>query len=389
MVCCLSPNRSLVDELTPALMRCLPGAAIRDIRHYPSREALESELSGFSAQFCFLDVASDRMRGMDLITAFQAISPNTRVIVLLAANEPDVILKSLRLGASEFLIRPFTPEEMGAALTRLSDRQGIAGPEPTPGGAVYCVMPVKGACGASTIAMNLAYQWVRAGHKPVLLADLDPLTGTLSFLLKLRSNYSFLDVLQHAETLDDDLWKAMIARSKGLDVLLAPEELSEGIGDLADAAAVVHYARRNYRTVVLDTASPYGAWNLSIARASDTILLVTTNELPALLAAQRTLAYLDMHEVDRARLRIVVNRYNSEIGLNRDLVSSALHLDTIQVIGSDYETVQQAVIKTKPIPGGTRIGKEIAVLAAALSGPQQERERKAPTGLLSLFTRSG
>ena len=45
------------------------------------------------------------------------------------------------------------------------------------------------------------------GANQVLLADLDPLTGTLSFLLKIKSIYSFLDALQRAHELDADLWR--------------------------------------------------------------------------------------------------------------------------------------------------------------------------------------
>jgi pilus assembly protein CpaE len=384
-VCCLSPNRSLVDELTPALMRCLPGAAMRDIRYYPHRDALPSELSGFDPQVCFLDVASDRKRGLALITEFLALRPNTFVVVLLAGNEPEVILKSLRLGASEFLLRPFTTEQLEAALSKLTAQQG--GADAGCGGMVYCVTPVKGGCGASTIAINLADQWMRSGAKPVLLADMDPLTGTLSFLLKLKSRYSFIDVLQHAETLDGDLWGAMIARKKGLDVLLAPEELMEGIGEIQDASPIINYARRNYRTTVIDAASAYGAWNLSIARGADVVLLATTNELPALMAAQRALAYLEMHQVDRSKLRVVLNRYNPEIGLTRELVSSALHITDIQTIGSDYEVVQQAVIDTKPIPPGTRLGKDLAALAAALQAPEAAAANQSGGGLLGMFSR--
>ena len=50
-------------------------------------------------------------------------------------------------------------------------------------------MPAKGAAGATTIACNLAYQCKRLGASKILLADLDPLTGTVSFVLKLKSTY--------------------------------------------------------------------------------------------------------------------------------------------------------------------------------------------------------
>ena len=48
---------------------------------------------------------------------------------------------------------------------------------------VFAIMPAKGACGATTIASNFAFQCKRLGKK-VLLADMDALTGTLSFMLK-------------------------------------------------------------------------------------------------------------------------------------------------------------------------------------------------------------
>ena len=56
-------------------------------------------------------------------------------------------------------------------------------------------MPGKGACGASTIAANLAYHIQRLSKTRLLLADMDPMTGTTSFLLNLKSTYSFIDAL--------------------------------------------------------------------------------------------------------------------------------------------------------------------------------------------------
>ncbi len=76
-------------------------------------------------------------------------------------------------------------------------------------------MPAKGGCGASTIASNLAYQMKR-GDKRILLADLDPLAGTLSFLLKIKSNYSFMDALARSHDIDADLWRSVVtSRGRG------------------------------------------------------------------------------------------------------------------------------------------------------------------------------
>src|SRR6202035_1973885 len=113
--------------------------------------------------------------------------------------------------ASEFLFQPFALDQVGAALDRLARIKLAANIDSSELGKVYCIMPGKGACGATTLACNLAFQLQRLNPaKKVLLADLDATTGTLSFLLKLKSTYSFVDALVHASKIDADLWKGMV-----------------------------------------------------------------------------------------------------------------------------------------------------------------------------------
>jgi len=136
-------------------------------------------------------------------------------------NDPDFILRCLRAGAVDFVVQPFTAEQIEGALgklARMNPAPESTGREPAK---IFAVMPAKGACGATTIACNLAFQWKRLGAKRILLADLDPLTGTLSFLLKIKSTFSFLDALQREHELDADLWSAMVTQVNGVDVLLA------------------------------------------------------------------------------------------------------------------------------------------------------------------------
>ncbi len=42
------------------------------------------------------------------------------IVAISASNDPDLILRSLRQGASEFLFQPFTVEQVGTALDRLA-----------------------------------------------------------------------------------------------------------------------------------------------------------------------------------------------------------------------------------------------------------------------------
>lgn len=383
----ICPNRSVTQELLPLLTEQLPRMPVFEMQDYPVRQVV-AELSGSQApNICFLDLTADRERALSLIGELLAVEARIRIVVLLASKDPNLILRAMRQGAVEFLVRPFTAEQIESVAERLAALH-LNGGNGSGLGKVYAVIPAKGACGASTIACNLGPLHKRYGQKRILLADLDPLTGTQSFLLKLKSTYSFLDALARSHSLDGDLWKGMVASAAGLDVLPAPETVKEGVQDLRDCSAIIEFARTQYETTVLDAASVYGDWNLAQARLCDDLLLITTNELPALQATQRAMGYLEHNGVNLNKVRLVVNRYSKEHGLSRDVIETALHCEVFHVIPTDTDSVQRALIEGKPIPANTTFGKSLAQLADKLSGKpaQQAAEPKKSGGLAGLVS---
>lgn len=385
----ISPSVRLLEELEPLLHSQLPGAALNYVRSYPSPAELSGLLSS-GGQLVFLDAASDAGQAIQLLTEISRTHPGVQVLALLAGNNPDAMLRCLRAGASDFLIQPFTADQFEAALAKVARVQpvqaGAAAKEPAK---IFAVMPAKGACGATTVACNLAFQWKRQGAKRILLADLDLLAGTLSFLLKIKSAYSFVDVLNRAGELDQDLWNAMVTQVNGVDVLLAPELIAEGIQDLKDPTPIIEYARHAYDVVVIDSGGVYGDWNLSQARLATDLLLVTTNELPALQAAQRALSYLDTNRIGRWKIRLVVNRYHRDVGLSREVIGTALHTEVFDSLPSDYEAVQNALMEGKPIPTSTPFGKSIVSLADKLGGRSEGIKKPSSlSGLLGLFSKT-
>ena len=385
----IAPMSRMASELAPLFATHLVGTPIVELRAYPSPRDLAATLGGGAPHLVFLDMASDREQASQLLGEMTRLEPSIQVIALLDGNDPDFILRCLRGGAVDFLIQPFTPDQIEAALGKLARLQPAAesgGKEPAK---VLVVMPAKGACGATTIAFNLAFQWKRLGAKRILLADLDPLTGTMSFLLKIKSTFSFLDTLQRSHELDADLWGAMVTNVSGVDVLLAPELMVEGSADLHDPGPILDYARHAYDVVVVDTGGAYGDWNLNAARLANDLLLVTTNELPALQAAQRALSYLDTNRIGRWKIRLLVNRYYRDVGLSREVIGTALHTDVFDILPSDYEAVQKALMEGKPAPSSTLFGKGIVQLADRLGG-RSETVKKSTSlgGLLGLFSRT-
>lgn len=376
----------MVGELRRLLATELPLAALTVLETYPTRAAL-AELAASGMLLCFLDVTSDQATAFAAMSILGSSYPEVPVFALLRSNDPDLILQCLRQGASEFLIQPFTGDQFRGALAKVSRFHPARAAEPESRTRVYCVMPAKGACGATTVACHLAYALKRHGGGKILLADLDGLTGTLAFLLKLKSSYSFVDALAHAGSLEADVWKALVIPCQGIDVLLSPENPVDGIGDATDPGPILGYSRRAYDAVVLDTGGAYGDWNLSLARMCDDLVLVATSELAALHAVLRAQSYLRSNGADWSKTRLVINRYSNQAGLRREAIETALRAAVFETLPSDYEVIQHSLMEGKPVPSGSHFGKGVARLAQHLAGGQQAGEKRSMlSGFLKRLT---
>lgn len=386
----VGPNVKIRRELTPFLSPHFAAFSGHDLEHYPTIGQLADAFQSHQPNLCFLDVISDRNAALGVIPDILRLKPALPIVAVMSGNDPDLILQCLRGGATEFLAQPFNDEQVAASLQKLAKQQPAAQAN-TNRGKVLCVMPAKGGSGATTIACNLAYRWKKQDpRKRILLADLDPLAGTMSFVLKVKSNYSFVEVVQRSADIDADLWKSVITNRNGVDILLSPEAMIAGISDLTDASAILEYARAVYDVVIIDSGSAYGDWNLSQAHICDELLLMATNELTSLQAVQRSLSYLESNNVGRWKIRIVVNRYDKHIGLSRESIGTALQTDIYHVIPSDYDVIQRALIDGKPVPSGTNLGKSISRLVDNLTGTEIKAKKgsSALGGLLSLFSRT-
>lgn len=387
----ISADQALAAEVEELARSELPLGAVQTLTQYPEPPALAAALERHRSTLCLLDVATDGKDAFRVLSDLQRSNTALSVVALLAPENSDLILRCLRQGAADFLLRPLTADQLLAVLERLP---AAGGNSAVSSARVFCVMPAKGGCGATTVASNLACQLGKLGNaKKVLLADLDPLTGTIAFLWKLKSSYSFVDVLNHGGALDADIWKGVVIPSHGVDVLLAPERPVHAIDQGPGPADIIRFARQNYDYIVLDTASAYGEWSLQLARSSDQILLIATTEQQSIHGASRALAYLGRNRVSRSKVQVVVNRYRSDVGLSREAIEEALATEVCHVLSSDYEDIQKALVHGKAVCGCI-FSRELAALAAKIStrdmvdDPSPHPSTK-PGGISSLFSRFG
>jgi len=295
--------------------------------------------------------------------------PSTALISAGKDPSSDLMLRSLRAGARDFLRLPLSAEELKTVLDRTTEfLAGQVKPVQTKG-RMISVFSSKGGCGTSFIAANLAA--ARSGQ--TVLVDLNLQSGDLPLFLGIEPKYSIADMAEHRARLDETLVKSFVTPySSTLSLLAAPREV-----DAADEVEPEHIfevlqrLRDSYEFVILDPQHTFDPITLAALDQSDEILLVLTLDIPAIRSTQRALETFDRLGYPRKKIRIVVNRWSKQIDLDLQQVEKFLGEPVTGFIPSDYQTAVTSINLGEPLvqsASSSKIAQEIRRLAKVVMG---------------------
>ncbi len=356
----ISPDIRLRAELCGCLSEISPAIPVShqyELRESPGR-----------ASICFLDITADPERSLADLARLAASSPGIPIVAVAEARSPDLILRALRSGAAEFLLRPFSPGDIAPLLDKLARAPATRGTQDSPPpGRLICIAPGKAGSGATALAINLAFALKSMPAGRILLADLDGLAGTVGFVLKLNSTYSFLDALEHAEALDTEMWKGLAAHSNGLDIMLAPENPTDCSHLRLDPSPVLAAARQAYDTVLVDAGGITGPWDTAIARLCDELYIVTTAELLSVQSTRAGLRSLSENGIGIEKVRLVLNRHSARDPQRREMIEATLGARIAAVLPPDFDELDRALLEGRPAAASSAFGKAVSHLARASS----------------------
>jgi pilus assembly protein CpaE len=355
------PQAGIARELQEVLAEMAIPAVTQ--AHYPQPGTMAALAASHGCNLCLLEVSSNPQLALQLTAE---LGPAIPVVAIHPLPDAEVILKCLRSGAVEFLSEP-AADPLNAILTRLAKVH--APPQQRRNkGSVCCVIPGKPGCGASTLAIHLALQIRSSGKPRVLLVDMDPLTGSLGFMLKLRPEFHLDDVLRDWNRMDEDLWSRLTVSSHGVDVVAGAERPGLRIEiDREITRQLLEFWRERYDAVVVDGGDLRSAVDSGVAELSDDILLVTSQELAALHATRRSIELLELAPGTHGKVRLVVNRY-SAARMGRDDLRTALQIEPYATVADGQETLEAAELRGDPAVAGIKFRQSMLALARNLSG---------------------
>ena len=363
------------------------------------------------------------MQPMDGITATEIITnvvPESPIIMMSVQNEQDYLRRSMLAGASDFVAKPFSADEVINAIRRVHEigkvkRQRFANMQPAaPVGGGTVSLPTrsergriisffspKGGVGRTTLATNLAVALHQATEKPVVLVDGSLPFGDVAVILNMSPKAKTVaDLVGSFETMDSDVLESvLVAHSTGIKVLLAPPtpETAELITP-ANMKRTLEVLRETHGFVVVDTWPSYTEMVLTMLDVSDVVLVPMTLEITSLKNVRVFMEIASKLGYDENKVQLVANRNDSSGGIKASDVEASLGRKIPHTVVSDGRALVLAVNRGVPFVishKDSQVSKDIFEMARKLSGEAEtaaassgkQQQAAAARGGLRLFAR--
>jgi pilus assembly protein CpaE len=316
-----------------------------------------------------------------------AIREQTRSpIVILASGESSALLEEAldTDGVADVLLLPQLIENVVFALRKAghAGRRLMADGGHARHGRIVTVFSPKGGTGKTVTATNLAACFAKYEKKRTLLLDLDLQFGDAAIMLGLEPEKTIYDLVVAPGELDSEKLAGYVTKhTSGLDILPAPlrPEDAELVTE-SKLARLLEVARESYDMIVVDTSPFFHGPMLATLDRSDELLMLCGLDVPTLKNVRLSLQTLELLSFPASRIRFVLNRANSKVGMKKKEVEGALDITIGFEIPSD-RAVPLGVNKGAPpaiADTGCDFAKAVRAVAKALvSQPEAPKKKRA------------
>ena len=288
---------------------------------FPEALAFMGQLDVPSLEFVAIAIDEDDEADLATIGSIIALAGQLRIKVILIAGDvsPAALHSLLRQGADEFVPYPLPEGELQAAIDRLRKPAETAAsveasPRATGGeGVVIGVHGLAGGTGATTLAVNLAWELVnvsKANAPRVCILDLGLQFGSVSTFLDLPRRDPVFEMWTDTETMDEDIFRqALVSYHDRLWVLTAPPEmLPLDLISPEDVSRVLGHARKHFDYVVVDMPGTLVQWTETVLCAAQIYFVTLEMDMRSAQNTLRLKRALKAEDLPMDRLRFCMNR---------------------------------------------------------------------------------
>lgn len=284
------------------------------------------------------------------------------------------------VGVQEAGLLSQSVSRLGDLLAGAANRAPATTPVRSTSGQLVVVFSAKGGVGKSTIALNVAVAMANRSEERIALVDADVNFGDVAVLLGLPPQHTVLDAIGAVQYGDNDVVATMLARhaTSGLYVLPAPTEPMLAEVNPADLVAVCQVLQATCGFVVADLPPQLDDIAVALVEAADVVLLVGNMDIPSVKNLKIGMHALDLANIAGPKLRLVLNRANTQVKLEVREVEQVLGLRAEFPVPSDISvpiSVNAGIPVVEHAPDSPA-SRALDRIALALVGPEPTGKRR-------------
>ncbi|MCK4724248.1 MAG: AAA family ATPase, partial [Anaerolineales bacterium] len=239
-----------------------------------------------------------------------------------------------------------TPSGLSGAKMPIDPSRGTLVPTSN----VISVYSPKGGAGCTTVAINLAIA-LHNDDSPTIIVDGNLQFGDVAVFLNEQTKNSIVDLAPRTDELDTEiLEEVLVTHAKsGVKILAAPPrpEYAENITG-EQFSKLLAYLKHFYTYIVIDTATALDDITLASIDASDIIILITTQDIPAIKNTRHFFDLTHVLNVDLKRVIFVMNRYDKRIGITPEKVGESFKHEITSVMPLEDRVVIPSINRGTP-----------------------------------------
>ncbi len=341
-----------------------------------------------------MDINMPDIDGISATEVIRQNSPHIQVVILSVQSDQNYMRRAMLAGARDFLTKPPMGDELISAIrragemahlersktsqVRLGSPLGVTGATLNSSiglsanlGKIITVYSPKGGTGCTTIAVNLAIALNNEATRTVIV-DGNLQFGDVAMFVNEQGKNTILDLAPRVDDLELELVEDILIKhqASGVSILAAPPrpEMAEKVS-AEQFVKVLQFLQKMFAYVVVDTASLLTDVVLGSIDVSDIILVITTQEIPAIKNTRLFLDLLQTMGIGKDRIVFSINRFDKRISITPEKISDNLKQEVAVTIPLDERVVITAVNRGVPFMVDNKnqlAGKGIFSLAEAV-----------------------
>lgn len=250
------------------------------------------------------------------------------------------------------------------------------------------VFNTRGGVGATTLAVNLAGS-AQAYGQHVALVDLDLQLGSVSSMLEGKAlERSLAELVMEAAESPNGQIKSAIDERSGIHVIAQEGRIGEiGMVTPDRLPRFFDAVKAQHGLVIVDGVRSFSDQAVTALDAADVILLVISQDIPALRSARQVLSLFKRLGYDRTKVKIVINRYLPKNPLTVNEIEDRLDHDVYETLDNNFPFVSSLIEQG-------RLARDVNIKHPVTQGFDRLASRllgmeppKTKGGLFSIFSR--